>query len=300
VSGQIKQWWGSLPNTVYGLPNEIWEGFIGFPEKENGPWNPVQSLINTRIEDAAEAAGKTVFDEPYYSQKNFSWAIFFSLAGVLVLAYRKRISSTLVSLALPALFLGCMCQIASYMGTSYVNTRAWYWVQEMVLLVLCGGILFEGFLALLSRVKVPKNVQQTVVVFFSIFLLYNYITDLANFVPYYVKPGRERLYLAGVDGLENATPPGARIGSTGGGVVAYFIKDRTIINLDGLMNTTEYFHLLKEGKATEYMDAIGMEYVYSNKYMVTDSDPYMGMFKNRVEFLQDVWGSGLYRYKKDQ
>lgn len=296
VSGQIKQWWGSLPNTVYGLPNEVWEGFIGFPEKERGPWNPVQSLINTRIENAAETAGKTVFDEPYFSQKNFIWAVFFILVGVLVLAYRKKIGTTISGLALPALFSGCMCQIASYMGTSYVNTRPWYWVQEMVLLVLCGGVLFDGFLALLSRVRVGKNVQQTVVVFFSLFLLYNYVTDLVNFVPYYVKPGRERLYLAGVEGLEKATPPGARIGSTGGGVVAYFIKDRTIINLDGLMNTTEYFHLLKEGKASEYLDAIGMDYLYSNKYMITNSDPYMGIFKNRVEFIQDIWGSGLYRY----
>ncbi|MEI8133028.1 MAG: hypothetical protein WCG34_11395 [Leptolinea sp.] len=296
VSGQIKQWWGSLPNTVYGLPNEVWEGFIGFPEKERGPWNPVQSLINTRIEDAAEAAGKTTFDEPYYSQKNFSWAVFFSFAGVLAFSYRKKISSTILKLALPALFLGCMCQIASYMGTSYVNTRPWYWVQEMVLLVLCGGVLFDGFLAFLSWVRVAKNLQQTVVVFFSLFLLYNYVTDLVSFVPYYVKPGRERLYLAGAEGLEKATPPGARIGSTGGGVVAYFIKDRTIINLDGLMNSIEYFHLLKEGRANEYLDAVGMEYLYGNQYMITDSDPYIGLFKNRVKFIQDVWGSGLYRY----
>jgi hypothetical protein len=145
-------------------------------------------------------------------------------------------------------------------------------------------------------VRLNKNIQQTVVVFFSLFLFYSYMTDLINFVPYYVKPGRERLYLAGSEGLEKVTPSGARIGSTGGGVVAYFIKDRTIINLDGLMNTTEYFRLLKAGRANEYMDAVGMEYLYSNKYMITDSDPYMGMFKNRVEFLQDVWGSGLYRY----
>jgi hypothetical protein len=296
VSGQIKQWWGSLPNTVYGLPNEVWEGFIGFPEKERGPWNPVQSLINTRIENAAESAGKTVFDEPYYSQKNFSWAFFFTLVGILVVAYRKKIGLTIFRLAIPALVMGCMCQIASYMGTSYVNTRPWYWTQEMVLLALCGGVLFECFLSLLTWVRVTKNVQQTVVVFFLLFLLYYYVIDLVNFVPYSVRPEREKLYLAGVEGLEKVTPPGAIIGSTGGGVVAYFIKGRTIINLDGLMNTTEYFHLLKEGRATEYMDAVGMDYLYSNKYMITNSDPYMGMFKNKLEFIQDVWGSGLYRY----
>jgi hypothetical protein len=296
VSGQIKQWWGSLPNTVYGRPNEVWEGFIGFPEKEQGPWSPVQSLINTRVEDAAEAAGKTVFDEPFFTEMAIGWLAFLAVAGGLIFVIRKKIVPVIYGVALPALFLGNMCQIASYMGTSYVNTRPWYWVQEMVLLVICGGILFEALLALLSWFKLTKNIQQTVVVFFSLFLFYNYVTDLISFVPYYVKPGRERLYLAGVEGLENTTPPGARIGSTGGGVIAYFIHDRTIINLDGLMNSTEYFQLLKEGKATKYLDRIGMDFLYGNKYMITDSDPYMGMFKNRVEFIQDVWGSGLYRY----
>lgn len=296
VSGQIKQWWGSLPNTVYGRPNEVWEGLIGFPENERGPWNPLLSIINTRIEDAAEAAGKTVFDNPYQTQMVFSWTLVGLAAAGLLFVYRKGLGKSVTGLLIPVSFTGCMCQIASYMGTSYVNTRPWYWVQEMVLLVLCGGVLFDAFLAFLARLKMPRNVQQTMVVCLSLFLFYVYAADLISFVPYYVKPGRENLYLAGVVAVEKETPPGAKIGSTGGGVVAYFIKDRTIINLDGLMNSTEYFHLLKEGNANQYMDKIGMEYLHGNKYMITDSDPYMGLFKNRVEFIKDVWGSGLYRY----
>ena len=296
VSGQIKLWWGSLPNTVYGRPNEVWEGLIGFPENERGPWNPLLSIINTRIEDAAEAAGKTVFDDPYQTQMVFSWALVGLAAVGLLFIYRKQLSKSSMGLLIPVSFAGSMCQIVSYMGTSYVNTRPWYWVQEMVLLVLCGGLLFDAFLAFLTRLKMPRNVQQTMVVCLSLFLFYVYAADLISFVPYYVKPGRENLYLAGVVAVEKETPPGAKIGSTGGGVVAYFIKDRTIINLDGLMNSTEYFHLLKEGNANLFMDKVGMEYLHGNKYMITDSDPYMSLFKNRVEFLKDVWGSGLYRY----
>jgi len=296
VSGQIKQWWGSLPNTVYGRPNEVWEGLLGFPENERGPWNPLLSLVNGRIENAAEIAGKTLFDDPYQSQLIFSWIMIALVSAALIFAYRKKIGATLTGLLIPVSFAGSMCQIFSYMGTSYVNTRPWYWVQEMVLLVLCGGILFECLLLVFNRLHMPRNIQQTIVVFLSLFLFYNYIIDLVNFVPYYIKPGRERLYLAGVDALENETPAGARIGSTGGGVVAYFIKDRTIINLDGLMNSTYYFHLLKQGKANQYMDEIGMQYLHGNRYMITNSDPYMGLFKYRVEFIKDVWGSGLYRY----
>ncbi len=296
VSGQIKQWWGSLPNTVYGRPNEVWEGLAGFPENERGPWNPLLSIINTRIEDAAEAAGKTVFDNPYQTQMVFSWVLVGLAAAGLLFIYRKQLGKSGLGLLIPVSFAGSMCQIVSYMGTSYVNTRPWYWVQEMVLLVLCGGLLFDAFLAFLAQLKMPRNVQQTMVVCLSLFLFYVYAADLISFVPYYVKPGRENLYLAGVVAVEKETPSEAKIGSTGGGVVAYFIKDRTIINLDGLMNSTEYFHLLKEGNANLYMDKIGMEYLHGNKYMITDSDPYMGLFKNRVEFIKDVWGSGLYRY----
>jgi hypothetical protein len=296
VSGQIKQWWGSLPNTVYGRPNEIWEGLLGFPENERGPWNPLLSIVNSRIEDAAEAAGKSVFDDPFQSQMTFSWSMVGLAVLVLSYVYRHKLIPSITGLAIPALFAGCMCQIASYMGTSYVNTRPWYWVQEMVLLVFCGGILFDAVLLVLTRLRLAKNIQQTIVVFFSFFLLYIYTTDLVSFIPYTVEPGSERLYLAGVDALEKETPSGARIGSTGGGVVAYFIRDRTIINLDGLMNSTYYFKLLKEGTANLYMDEIGMQYLHGNKYMITNSDPYMGLFKYRVEFIKDVWGSGLYRY----
>jgi hypothetical protein len=53
---------------------------------------------------------------------------------------------------------------------------------------------------------------------------------------------------------------------------------------------------LKEGKANQYMDEIGMQYLHGNRYMITNSDPYMGLFKYRVDFIKDVWGSGLYRY----
>lgn len=296
VSGQIKQWWGSLPNTVYGRPNEVWEGLMGFPENERGPWHPLTSIINTRIEDAAEAAGKTIFDDPYWTQLNFNWVLVGLVVLFIYLVSHRKIRSGLIGMVVPALLVGCLCQIDSYMGTSYVNTRAWYWVQEMVLLVVVGGVLFDGFLTGLNRLNLNHNIQQTVVVFFSLLLLYNYVVDLVNFVPYYVKPGRERLYLAGVEAVENATPPGSIIGSTGGGVVAYFIKDRTIINLDGLMNSAYYFELLKKGDAYLYMNEVGMHYLHGNKYMITDSDPYMGLFKNRVEFIKDVWGSGLYYY----
>jgi hypothetical protein len=104
-------------------------------------------------------------------------------------------------------------------------------------------------------------------------------------------------YLAGAKGLEATTEPGAVIGSTGGGVLGYFVKDRTIVNLDGLINSYQYFQMLKNGRANEYLDEIGMDYVYANKYILTSSEPYERMFRNRLEYIDMVVGSALFHYK---
>lgn len=79
--------------------------------------------------------------------------------------------------------------------------------------------------------------------------------------------------------------------------MAYFIHDRTIVNLDGLMNTSEYFHLLQAGRAAEYLDRINMQYVYAGALVITDSDPFF-QFKDRLERLRDFPGISLYRWVK--
>jgi len=49
------------------------------------------------------------------------------------------------------------------------------------------------------------------------------------------------------------TEPGAIIGMTGGGNAGYFIKNRTIINMDGLINSYANFQAVKEEKAGAYL-----------------------------------------------
>ncbi len=125
------------------------------------------------------------------------------------------------------------------------------------------------------------------------------VTGTANMVqsmPAALSPRMSGFYLEGIQELEANTEPGAVIGSNGGGVVAYFIQDRTIVNLDGLMNTVGYFHLLQQGKASQYLDEIRLDYIYTGEYPFTSSDPYF-QFKGRFEKLKAFGGSTLFRWK---
>ena len=131
----------------------------------------------------------------------------------------------------------------------------------------------------------------------QLILFLPFLNYIYNFVPYHIDPQYEEAYLGGAHALETYTEPGSTIGTTGGGIVAYFIKDRKIINLDGLINSNEYFQRMRRGKTTEYFDRIGLDYVYGNIYMITQSDPYARMFSDRVELIGTVEGASLFRYK---
>ena len=82
--------------------------------------------------------------------------------------------------------------------------------------------------------------------------------------------------------IEANTEPGSIIGFTGGGDVGYFIHDRTIINMDGLINSPLYFQTLKNGTTGEYLNDLGLDYVFANPIML-ESRPYKGQFDPYLE-----------------
>ncbi|MEJ5225364.1 MAG: hypothetical protein WHV44_12980 [Anaerolineales bacterium] len=92
------------------------------------------------------------------------------------------------------------------------------------------------------------------------------------------------------------TPPGDVIGMTGGGDVAYFISGRTIVNLDGLINTTEYFTLLRQYRAAEYTQSVGVDYIYANPYLIMETDPYNRNFAPYLTRIADLGEFSLFRF----
>lgn len=67
----------------------------------------------------------------------------------------------------------------------------------------------------------------------------------------------ERAKFAALPVLVDALPRGARIGSWNAGVYGYFLSDRTVVNLDGLVNNAVYPHLMKHALGT-YCRAAGI------------------------------------------
>jgi hypothetical protein len=114
--------------------------------------------------------------------------------------------------------------------------------------------------------------------------------------PYSVPPDLQEDYLVGIHALEDSTEPGSLIGSTGGGVIGYFIKDRTIVNLDGLINSPEYFSLLKIGHGAVFLDRMGLDYVFGSETVLTQSDPYSEIFANHLLKVDYKSEGTLYRY----
>jgi hypothetical protein len=82
--------------------------------------------------------------------------------------------------------------------------------------------------------------------------------------------------------LEEYTEPGSIIGLTGGGNVGYFIHDRTIVNMDGLINSYAYFQALQTREGGQYLQNIGLDYVLANP-VILDQQPYKGQFNEYLE-----------------
>lgn len=284
VSGQIKRWWGTLPNTIYGRPAAGLGAMVGLTAR-GGPWSLVRSL-------AAEPAG---IAEPV------RLAVFGGLALVLVALRGGRAARAFDRLALFPLFIGGFIQMISYTGTGYLHTRSWYWVANMLLITVLLGLLLDLWLSFFSAREKQQSraarLPAAAVVGLCALVVIAQTWRTVDNMPWQVSAENAEYYVIGVRELEAATEPGAIIGSTGGGVIAYFVKDRTIVNLDGLMNTTAYFEALKSGKAAAYLDEIGLDYVYSGAYAITNSDPYF-QFSGRLEQLSHFGGSTLFRWKR--
>ena len=96
--------------------------------------------------------------------------------------------------------------------------------------------------------------------------------------------------------LEKHTEAGSLIGITGGGNIGYFIHDRTILNMDGLINSYEYFRALQAGQAGAFLESIGLDYVLANP-VILDQQPYKGQYNKYMDHLNIYYGGKeLMRY----
>ena len=95
--------------------------------------------------------------------------------------------------------------------------------------------------------------------------------------------------------VEAHTDPGSLVGMTGGGNVGYFIKDRTIVNMDGLINSNPYFQANKAYQGSDYLYNMGLDYIFANPAFL-EIQPYRGQYTGRLEIIDNYGGKAIMRF----
>ncbi len=296
VSGQVKHWWGTLPDIVYGKPIASIPALFGFFERlEQAPWwlffSPVISLANL-------GSALTGDDQVYY---RWLWLLCLAWCGLVVgglMLRRQPVAQVLHrSMAIP-LLSACLIQILYYTGSYYVNLRSWYWLNESLLAIILVSLALDGFYRRLAvHPLAGKTLGAAAIAGCAVLaasmgfsLLRSYHSESARL--------QQAYYLHEARLLEANTPPGSRIGMPGGGATAYFIRERTIVNLDGLINSYAYFRRLQQGNGREYLDQLGLDFVFGNEVMLEGAAPYYTLLKDRLQPLNAILEFHLYRYHK--
>ncbi len=289
VSGQIKRWWGTLPNTVYGRPiSTILGVFNGFfePDLETGPfW-----LITKPLNDFGLWLSKLfqLIKNPNLSPHAFIlvmvWIALFALIISLLIGRWQLFARQSDRIGLVALAIGCFIHVISYKTTGYLHVKYWYWISEMVLIVLVIGLIIGSAIKNWHSSRSGRDFIRGFS-FLTVFLLISGFTvSILRDFPINEKAVNQYGYLDEKQFIESQTAPGDIIGMTGGGLIGYFVPGRQVVNLDGLINSSEYFQKLKSDQAKDYLKDIGVKYIYGEASILLDSDPYRWVFTDHIRF----------------
>ena len=295
VSGQIKQWWASLPGRAYGGSSRDVLSFFGLSYvTEENAWNPISRGFGSWAENMYR-----IF------RIEDTWRYFIVLTMVAILFYlllltnRKRGKMALAQLSLIPLLAGAWLQVLYYNGLRYAAHKEWYWVSQLVIIVLTfslvGGILYMW----IRRMPYRHVVAWLIAGYVGISMGTAYWKTIQNSMPYdHWSP--DTAFMDIVPILEEHTEPGSIIGLTGGGNVGYFIHDRTIVNMDGLINSFAYFQALQARTGGPYLQNMGLDYVLANP-VILDQQPYKGQFNEYLEPLKIYYGGKqLMHYRAPQ
>lgn len=298
VSGQVKTWWATLANTVYGHKLNMITS-LGLSSGSNiGPW----SLLTSQIQNLTD----TILGERANTSSRLDTLVFLALfvaLAIIVLAILSAHQNRLIKIAnrlfLIPLVLGGLVHFAYYILVGYAHTRNWYWLAETLALVMILSLLLDAIFTWLDGITQRKILSVVVSVLLAVWLGISQAQFLLTLCPVSVSVEHENDYLKEVRQVESLTESGARIGMTGGGLVGYFITDRTVVNMDGLINSRAYFEAMQHGTARDFLDAIPLNYVFGQEYVVTESDPYKDILTDRLErigFIRGFEGFTLYKY----
>ncbi|MFN3491451.1 MAG: hypothetical protein ACK40V_04435, partial [Anaerolineales bacterium] len=273
VSGQIKRWWGTLPNSAYERPASDWHSYFGTGVTEPNAWEPFTEIYwfaSEYIRPLLPGADK--YDERFYIT-----ALIFAVFSIILFFFNKQKTTHItIKMGFIPLIAGSGVQLLSYTATAYGGAKEWYWVNQMILLTLGFSFLIHLIFKPLQKILFMRRALEITALLITVYSAYQFnrvisIVMVRNYFP------PDRAYMEVVEFIEENTPPGSIIGMTGGGNVGYLIKDRTIVNMDGLINSYEYFQALKAGEAPAYLHKRGVTILFVNPRLLV-IPPYYGQF----------------------
>jgi hypothetical protein len=213
----------------------------------------------------------------------------FAIVFYLILrANRKKAKIAITQLSLIPLLSSAWLQVLYYSIFGYAAHKEWYWVSQLVITVLTFSLIFGILYTLIRRVPYRHIIAWGLTAFAGISLGASFWLKIQTTMPYH-HWAPDAPYMDIVPLLEEHTEPGSLIGMTGGGNVGYFIHDRAIVNMDGLINSNAYFQALQTGQGGQYLYNIGLDYVLANP-VILDQQPYKGQFNEYLQPLNISYG----------
>ncbi|MGB7876291.1 MAG: hypothetical protein WBL25_18045, partial [Anaerolineales bacterium] len=291
VSGQIKRWWGTFFSRVYGGSARSPLSFYGIdPESDFNAWTPITKLVgdwNSRIEMNTIPID---FDLRYF----LMLSLLLVGLGLLLFLNRQRSARIVHDLALIPLLGGSFLQIIQYNISGYAALKEWYWVSEMIFITLAGCLLLDILTQKLQRIPIASASIYVLVILWGISSAYSFARNTRRQMPYGARPA-DTPYMEVVTFVETHTNPRTLIGMTGGGNLGYFIQERTIVNMDGLINSYPYFQANKNGQGSDYLYNMGLDYIFANPDFL-EIQPYRGQYTGRLDIIDYYGGKAIMRF----
>jgi len=284
VSGQIKQWWASLPGRAYGGSSRDILSFFGLSYvTEENAWSPISGLIGRWAENMYRVL--KIEDVWRYLILLTLFAMVFYL---ILLTNRNKGKSAVTQMSLIPLLSSAWLQVLYYNALKYAGHKEWYWVSQLIIIVLTLGLITGMLYTLIRRIPYMSILAWGIAAYVGISMGMSFWNGIRQSMPYH-RWSADAPFMDIVPLLEEHTEPGSIIGLTGGGNVGYFIHDRTIVNMDGLINSYGYFQALQTREGGQYLQNIGLDYVLANP-VILDQQPYKGQFNEYLEPLDVYYG----------
>jgi hypothetical protein len=265
--------------------------FFGInPEGDFNAWAPITNLAGKWNDQITMGTIPIKYDTRY------ALLFFLLLIALFLLLFlnRKRTARITGQLALLPLFAGANLQVIQYNITGYAALKEWYWVSQMVFIALAGSLLLDILSQPLRRLPLTRIALYLAVFYYGLTSALWSGRVTAAQMQYGAKPA-DTPYMEAATFIETYTEPGSLVGMTGGGNVGYFIHDRTIVNMDGLINSYPYFQANKARQGSDYLYEMSLDYIFANPDFL-EIQPYRGQYTGRLEIIDYYGGKAIMHF----